>query len=71
MFPGTASDEQSAWRETAAARPFPSPPRERRSDVANMESPWLADIGLNPSDVRDASALPLTVIRPNPRAARP
>ncbi len=48
------------WSETRGGLAFPS--RRRRATLkalANMDRRELADIGLNPSDVRDASAVPL------------
>jgi uncharacterized protein YjiS (DUF1127 family) len=50
----------SAGARRAAAWPFRvAAARAAVSMLANMDRRELADIGLNPSDVRDASALPL------------
>jgi uncharacterized protein YjiS (DUF1127 family) len=50
----------SAGARQAAAWPFHvAAARATLKALANMDRRELADIGLNPSDVRDASALPL------------
>jgi uncharacterized protein YjiS (DUF1127 family) len=58
--------ESRIWRtisigaRRAASWPFRvAAARATLSTLANMDRRELADIGLNPSDVRDASALPL------------
>ena len=74
--------ESRIWRtigagaRRAAAWPFRvAAARATLKALANMDRRELADIGLNPSDVRDASALPLDrdptalLARARPRAA--
>src|ERR1700735_5454869 len=60
------TSESRMWRSIcvgairAAAWPFRvAAARATLKALANMDRRELADIGLNPSDVRDASALPL------------
>jgi uncharacterized protein YjiS (DUF1127 family) len=50
---GVGARRLAAWPFQVAAA------RATLKALANMDSRELADIGLNPSDVRDASALPL------------
>jgi len=61
MFPGNRVFH-SSWTgaSRAAAWPFRvAAARATLKALANMDRRELADIGLNASDVRDASALPL------------
>ena len=50
---GAGARQAAAWPFRVAAA------RATLKALANMDRRELADIGLNPSDVRDASALPL------------
>jgi uncharacterized protein YjiS (DUF1127 family) len=50
---GTGARQAATWPFRVAAA------RATLKALANMDRRELADIGLNPSDVRDASALPL------------